>query len=553
MATQAIGGKILRDRLPTEEEVYEIIARSQHADILIELLERVQVGFERLNPGSFLHPMQILAVLTSSRMVAIDAGRRVGKSQIVALLCACYADPVRGREYLKARGVKGDHGYRIEGGIVVPDLKNQANSLQMFRDALDVLEIPYKENKTQGIIGLPSLVDMQSIVTIKSVSKDSALRGNNAHWGWWEEAAFIKGEASWDNWFPSTGRYLGCVFLTTTPSDNDSNWWLWNRIIAPALGEEDDKGKPVAIDEEIEYLTWYADEAFHIDKKEIRRAARTLHPMIYEREYRARWAKNRGAFFQRNWIIDNYFEYRELHLRPGTDLNNIVLERDLDRDMYDFAMGIDPSTSKEDQIPGERSHKKERDPAVGWVIARDRLTGVHYFIDGFRDRFDDPMLMVELVETLVHKWGITNIGVESNGFQVLFASLMRKRLSKPLPVQEMMPEGEKKARLLARLPGPFRTKKARMPVLTDSTPFAAMVDEFLNEWVTFPRESGHDDCLDAAEYAIRACKPFTGTPGFVDPKKPVERERLTMLDLVDGGSVFPTQRTNYDETMGVMY
>lgn len=428
------------------------------------------------------HYYQNLFHTSYERYRVASAGRRGGKTEGSAWEFAylCDPTPIRYRDEngnvvettvqryeLRKYGVKLPPPNKpIVNLVFTPDTKNYPATKRKVDDALDALGIPYDYNENKQTWYIPSKQDRRCIVYWRGTDKPRSARGEGFCAGFGDEPAFILSSSYIDSLEPAFSDHKGIFIFSTTPSDDVDNWWFYDYYIAPQKVDGRWVGR-----RGIGYFEWTSLENPYFDEDEYEARRERLHPLIFVREYMARWDKGGGKLLKLKWL--HYYD-------PARDLAQLP-DGGVDWSKYELYAGIDPASSL----------RTSADYFVSWVIALDRSTGQAYMVDFFQDKLEFPD-QVQHIKALKAKWpGLIRIGIESVGYQAVLEQQVRaERIPGTYPIR---PGRIKKEDRIMQLAPTFKSRKVLI-----RHDMAA----FMNEWEQFPNGQ-HDDTLDAADIAIR--------------------------------------------------
>ena len=476
-----------------------------------------------LRAGYEPHLYQVLLHTSDKRFVVAGAGRRSGKTYSVSFEAAWLANPTpvkifdkdkdgnvklddKGnpiilrestvqREELARKGVNVPPiGRPIIGAVVTPERAAYPATERDFLAALAALDIEYEYIQTTGTVYLPSKERPESIVYFKGATKPERLRGDGYCWSWWDEPAFISGREAWDTFRPALAQTRGCAIFSTTPSDDDADWWFWEEFISRVFEEKLPDGRKLDPDPNVEYIEWFSYENPQFPEEEWESLRQAIHPEIFRREYMARWQRASGRILKRSWL--KFFRDEDLKLTPAGLP---------DPDHYRTYIGIDPAISLE----------ATADFTAAAVIAVERNGGLAYLFELIRERLDIDR-QLELINELHLKYQPLGIGIEDVAYQKALVQQASRLPSMPM-VMPQRARGSKEERILSMSPV---FQRGRMRIRNEYW-------DFIDEWSSFPN-GRHDDTLDACEIAIRTAGMLFGSvlPQIKEDAPPVSLSEL---------------------------
>lgn len=479
--------------LPTREELIEQM--QLHSD---KFMRFAQYGY---NP----HLAQVLFHLAFHRRRTASAGRRGGKTYSAAWEFSEFIDPRCAISELKKYGVKVDKLKRPDGtyatlpfGIIIPEEKNHDAAIIDLKEVLRLRGLKegkdFVHKKIQGVIILYDKGEEFARVKIYAVAKDpNKVRGDKLLVGWYDEGGFLPDDEAWRINRPSYADYNGIVINTTSPSAGN-NRWFYDAFIDPE--------KQGSMNFLIEWLS--LDNPF-IEKETVEEARLQDPKHVFEREYMAKWDKPTGGILDPVWI--SYYRHSldadpnvgfvsDLHL--SGDRNNSI-----DRNKYDFFIGIDPAITPEQQLG--KDDKRDPDFTAAVVIARDKETGIGYVVDIRRERISFPQ-QLDLITELNLLYQPISIGIEEVAFQKALVQMSMNidsiREQQIIPVKAL---GNKDYRLSSLGPiirsGIIKFNPKLPNRDSEGTP---VWESFYNEFRDYGIKNSHDDMLDALDICIRA-------------------------------------------------
>jgi predicted phage terminase large subunit-like protein len=497
----------------TNREINERFARCPE-----KLLRFWQAGYRPHHHQSLVHTCY-------ERIRVAGAGRRGGKTEGVAYEFAdlCNPAPIKvqaadgttiettvQRSELVKYGVRLPRPDRpIINIIFTPDTKNYPATKRKFDEALDALGIPYEYNENKQTWFIPSKRDQRCIVYWRGTDKPRSARGEGYCAAWGDEPAFIVSSDYIDALEPALSDHRGIWLFSTTPSQDVDNWWFYDYYIQP----EKVDGKWVGR-KGIAYFEWTSLENPYFDKEEYEEKRARRHPLLFAREYMARWEKGGGQLLKLSWL--HYYD-------PAKDMHQKEDGTGVDWSRYQLFAGVDPASSL----------RTSADYFVCWVIAWERETGQGYLVDMYRDKIEFPE-QIAYLRRLREKWpGLLRIGVETVAYQSVL--LQQGRAAGITGLVEVRPGRMRKEDRIMQLGPTFKNRQ--LLIRNDMT-------VFMEEWEQFPNGK-HDDTLDAVDIAIQA----TGSllPGLVHSTHRPQSEADPLLDRHDPGTL---DQDFYDEEMG---
>ena len=514
-------------------------------ELLPDRLKRCPDKIQAFLQGGYEpHLYQVLLHTSDRRFVIAGAGRRSGKTYSVSFEAAWLANPApvtfykkdsngeverddKGnpivertstvqREELLRKGVNvPPPGRPILGAIITPERAAYPATERDFLSALVALNIPHEYTQTTGTIYLPSKESPESIVYFKGATKPERLRGDGYCWSWWDEPAFVSGREAWDTFRPALAQTRGCCIFSTTPSDDDSDWWFWEEFISRVFEERLSDGRNLDPDPDVEYIEWYSYENPQFPKGEWDSLRNSIHPEIFRREYMARWQRASGRILKRSWLT--FFRDEEMKLTPAGLP---------DPDHYRVYIGIDPAISL----------AATADFTGAAVIAVERNGGMAYLFELIRERLDIDQ-QLELVNELHLKYGPLAIGIEDVAYQKALVQQASRLPSMPMILPQRA-RGNKEERILAMSPV---FQRGRMRIRNEYW-------DFIDEWSSFPNGK-HDDTLDATEIAIRTAGMLFGS---VLPVAPEGQNPISLSELAHN-SMKGRLDPKVDEHLGALY
>jgi predicted phage terminase large subunit-like protein len=429
-----------------------------------------------------------------TRFRHLAAGRRGGKTLSAAWECAYYL--VHPEEYWKDFHDK-ESDKPILLWCLTENFSFSQAAYRAFKEVLDQAKlqhgVDYWERKGDRFFEFPD----GSIIYFRSADNPNALRGSGLHGLWIDEAAFLRNEEAWITVRPALADKQGFVITTTTP---DGKNWFWETFFAPEHLDSPFQGR-------VEYRS--IDNPY-FPKDEWEEQMKSMHPLIFRREYMAAFDAMAGKELQYDWLKF----YKPDDLPPLKEMRVYI--------------GVDPAISM-----AERADK-----FVLTVVGVKKDNTNAYIIEQFVGKIPFHEQLDKITE-FHHKYHPMMIGIESTAYQV---ALVQQSMRLPgLPnVVPMFAKGKKHERILAMSPS-FKVGRVLI--------HEGMKD-FIQEWIDYDPElkNPKDDCLDSAEIAMR-------TAGILLPgtyEEDVEPEAITLKERLRKHmeDAFGDSDQGFDEFLG---
>lgn len=447
-----------------------------------------------------------------ARFRHLVAGRRGGKTLSAAWELLFYLlHPEAYRRDTNTHHVKKP----VMAWVLTKDYPAGLPALLTFREVLAQAGlthgVEYKENRGNRWFEFAN----GSWLFFKTADEPNSLRGAGLDLLWIDEAAFIPNREAWDVVRPALSERIGRVISTTTP---DGKNWFYDEFWSESAMEDENIGR-------VEY--WSIDNPY-FPEEEWRYAARTMHPLLFKKEYCAAFDAMAGKELSGEWL--KYYASE-----PDLTKDIVALPRDPDTgklQRLDLYVGVDPAISLAEDA--DRF-------AIACIGVSKDLSQV-FLIDLWAGRIPFPE-QLDKIQEFNNRWHPRMIGIEAVAYQ---AALAQQALRLPgfLPIAQMMTGGRKKAeRILAMSP---LFKLGRIRIRKDQ-------NDFIDEWVDYDSSirNPKDDCLDAVEIALRVAGGLL--PGTEDPALPLwlpeERPAGSLQELADA-SFRKRRKPVWDDVLG---
>lgn len=359
-----------------------------------------------------------------------------------------------------------------------------------------------------------------SLVEFKTAEDPESLRGAGLDILWIDEAAFIRTKDAYVVTRPALSDKLGIVLTTTTPSGKN---WLYEEFWNDQALVDEFQGR-------VEYRS--LDNPY-FPKEEWEYAKKTMHPLLFKREYMAAFDAMAGKELHGDWL-----HYYTMDKDPKHGKTPIPRQKDDPRKLdLIFFMGIDPASSLSDQA----------DYFAMALIGVTKDYSKVFLVDTFKDRIPFP----EQVETAASwhvKYSPQLIGAEAVAYQAVLAQQL-ERLPGFLPVIPVFPSGARRKKKEERILGMAPLFKIGKVLIREDQ------RDFIDEWVDYDPALSNpkDDLLDAVEIAISMA-------GSLLPSAPAQALYLDDMPAADvdelarrsvpGGEYAKTGGGMFDEHFG---
>ena len=437
------------------------------------------------------------------------AGRRGGKTLSAAweVLYYCMYPAAYHMDY---------HGRRSERPLWVwalaKDYKLGRPSLLTMLDVMTqaglVKDRDYRYNRAEKII---EFIDSGTLLEFKSADDPQSLRGAGLDILWIDESAFIPNEDAWDVVRPSLSDKPGGLITTTTPLGTN---WFYEYFFTD--DQMDD-----ARQSRVEYVS--LDNPF-FPREEWEYAQKTMHPIVFKREYMASFHAMSGVELHGDWL-KYYILGTGTPMDHPDDVRLIPVDGKLP---LRLVIGVDPAISLSDRA----------DHFAMVLLGIEKDNHMAYILDTFKDRIDFPM-QVEKIAEWHAKYRPDAIGVEATAYQRALVQQL-ERLPTMVPVVPVFSKGKKTERIMGMTPL-FRTGRVRIH---------RRHRDFIDQWVSYDTtlKNPKDDILDATELAL-------GVAGVLLPNYMGESDGPVHVDNVHADAWAQVQatmegRTPFDEHLG---
>lgn len=350
--------------------------------------------------------------------------------------------------------------------------------LEVMAQAGLVKDVDYRYNRSEKII---EFTDSGTLLEFKSADDPQSLRGAGLDILWMDEAAFIPDEEAWNVTRPALSDKPGALITTTTPIG--TNWLyehFWN-----------DEAK---VDERMSRVEYVSLDNPYFPREEWEYAKRTMHPIVFKREYMASFHAMAGVELHGDWL-------KFYVLGQGTPLDSPddvrLIPKDGKLPLQTF-LGVDPAISQSDKA----------DYFAMCLIGVENDNRMAYVIDTFKGRIPFPE-QVEKIAEWYAKYRPTMVGVEANAFQRALVQQI-ERLPNMVPVVPVFSKGKKIERIMSMTPL-FRTGRVRIH---------RQHRDFIDQWISYDSslKNPKDDLLDATEIALGVAGILLPNPEYVPEK-----------------------------------
>lgn len=379
--------------------------------------------------------------------------------------------------------------------------------IEVMTQAGLVKDVDYRYNRSEKVI---EFIESNSLLEFKSADDPQSLRGAGLDILWIDEAAFIPDDEAWNVTRPSLSDKPGGLLTTTTPIGTN---WLYDHFFQGEVLDDERHSR-------VEYVS--VDNPF-FPREEWEYAQRTMHPIVFKREYMASFHAMAGVELHGDWL-KFYVLGQGTPFENPDDVRLIPKDGKLPLRKY---IGVDPAISLSDKA----------DFFAMCLIGIEHDNSMAYVLDTFKERIDFPS-QVEKIAEWHGKYRPDMIGVEANAFQRALVQQI-ERLPHMVPVVPVMSKGKKSERILAMTPL-FRTGRVRIH---------RRHKDFIDQWISYDSQlkNPKDDLLDATEIAL-------GTAGVLLPGLMDVPDGDTEHDIIERAAreqiAAMSNREVYDEHLG---
>ncbi|MCC6382825.1 MAG: hypothetical protein IT304_09970 [Dehalococcoidia bacterium] len=474
-----------------------------------------------LQHGYSPHIWQILFHGMSERFRHLAAGRRGGKTLSAAWDVLYYCQHPE-QFYADFHPGKAWNSVPLWVWALAENYKigrpSYLTFLAVVKQAGLVAGVDYKLHKGEKYIEFYRDGEIIALLEFKTADDPESLRGAGLDILWIDEASFVRNDSAWNAVRPALSDREGIVITTTTPAPGGHNWFWELGFSLTSVAD--------AAHGSVEYRS--IDNPY-FSEDEWLYAKRTMHPIIFAREYEASFDAMAGRELSGEWL--HYYTVGDVP--PGSD--DVRLPRTKDGKLpLELFMAVDPAISLSD----------DADRFVMALIGFDKIGGLAYLLDLYAARIPFPE-QVRMIQSWYVKHRPKFVGVESNAYQAALSQMLSS-LPGMMPVVPILSKGKKAERILRMAPL-FQLGKVRI--------HRSHVD-FIEEWIGYDStlKNTHDDTLDAVEIALRCAgallpdEPERKLPSWLRDDMPMGSvEDLARREIADLGT--PESR-DFDPEMG---